>query len=223
MREQPLIYPSLISATFAIFINKSLRSRCNGMNITLDLSPALKLTDAQFETICRRNRDLRFERTALGELVIMPPTGGETGARNASLTGQLWLWNRQARLGQAFDASTGFRLPDGSVRSPDAAWISQERWQALSPEQQKGFIPLCPDFAVELKSPTDDWGELQAKLAGDLENGLRLGWLIDPVSRQVKIYQPASPAIALDAPNTLSGGPVLPGFVLDPTEIFPHG
>jgi Uma2 family endonuclease len=190
------------------------------MNITVDLSPSLELNDPQFEAICHRNRDLRFERTASGELVIMPPTGGETGARNSSLTGQLWFWNRQTQLGRTFDSSTGFRLPDGAIRSPDAAWVAKPRWQALSAEQQQGFVPLCPDFAVELKSVTDDWRELQVKLQSYIDNGLRLGWLIDPKVRLVLIYQSGQPVLTVDAPTQLMGDPVLPGFVLDLTELF---
>lgn len=190
------------------------------MNITVDLSPSLALNDHQFEAICRRNRDLRFERTASGELVIMPPTGGETGARNSSLTGQLWFWNRQTQLGRTFDASTGFRLPDGSIRSPDAAWVAQQRWQSLSVAQRQGFVPPCPDFAVELKSATDDWRELQVKLQSYITNGLRLGWLIDPQAHLVLIYQPEQPVLTVKAPTQLTGDPVLPGFVLDLTELF---
>ncbi|NJN21743.1 MAG: Uma2 family endonuclease [Leptolyngbya sp. RL_3_1] len=190
------------------------------MNITLDLKPSLDLTDGQFTEICRRNRDLRLERTATGELVIMPPTGGETGARNSSLTGQLWFWNRQTQLGRTFDSSTGFRLPDGAIRSPDAAWVTQQRWQDLAPVDRQGFVPLCPDFAVELKSATDDWRELQVKLQSYITNGLRLGWLIDPQARLVLIYQPEQPVLTVNAPTQLTGDPVLPGFVLDLTELF---
>lgn len=189
------------------------------MNITVDLSSAISLTDAQLVEICQRNRSLRFERTVTGELVIMPPTGGDTGARNASLTGQLWLWNRQAQLGKVFDSSTGFRLPDGSVRSPDAAWVTNVRWQALIPNERQTFIPLCPDFAVELKSSTDDWRDLQRKLQSYLTNGLRLGWLIDPANHRIEIYQPEQD-FQVHTSSRLSGDPVLPGFVLDLAEIF---
>jgi Uma2 family endonuclease len=190
------------------------------MAITLDLSTALELDDAQFAAICQRNRDLRLERSAAGELVIMPPTGGETGVRNADLNGQLWLWNRQTRLGQVFDSSTGFRLPDGAVRSPDAAWVSAHRWQGLSAGQRQGFIPLCPDFVVELQSATDDRRDLEAKLQGYLDNGLRLGWLVDPKAQTVQVYQPQQAVIILEAPQRVAGDPVLPGFVLDLGTLF---
>ncbi len=120
--------------------------------ITLNLQPTIELTDEQFALICSTNRDLRLERTATGELVIMPPTGGETGKRNSSINAQLWLWNQQHQLGEVFDSSTGFKLPNGATRSPDAAWIKKERWESLTSEQQKKFIPLCPDFVIELRS-----------------------------------------------------------------------
>jgi Uma2 family endonuclease len=180
----------------------------------------MELTDEQFQQICRNNRDLRFERTAQGELVIMAPTGGESGNFNSDLTGQIWSWNRDARQGKEFDSSTGFNLPNGATRSPDVAWVSLERWQSLSREQQRKFVPLCPDFVIELRSPTDERRELQKKMQEYLENGLQLGWLIDPETRQVEIYRPDHPVEVLDQPQTLSGETVLPGFVLDLSTIF---
>ncbi|MGK7888796.1 MAG: Uma2 family endonuclease [Leptolyngbyaceae cyanobacterium] len=190
------------------------------MVITLDLSSTLELTDAQFEAICRQNRDLRFEKTATGKLVVMPPTGGETGKRNTSMTGQLWIWNRQDQLGQVFDSSTGFQLPNGATRSPDAAWIRVERWQQLTAEEKQGFLPLCPDFAIELRSPSDTLSELQQKMQEYLANGLILGWLIDPKQRLVEVYQQNMPPETIHHPTRLSADPLLPGFSLEFDDIF---
>jgi Uma2 family endonuclease len=188
--------------------------------LTLQLPPVLKLTDEQFEQLAAANQDLQLELTAKGELIIMPPTGGETGDRNFELDGQLWYWNRQTRLGKAFDSSTGFRLPKGGTRSPDVAWVSMERWEALTPVQRKKFLPLCPDFAVELVSETDEVEETRSKMQEYINNGLRLGWLINPKTRQVEIYRPNQAVEVLQSPATLSGEEVLPGFVLDLQPIF---
>jgi Uma2 family endonuclease len=188
--------------------------------LALNLRPILELTDEQFYQLCQANRDLRLERTAKGELIIMPPTGSETGGRNASLTAQIWLWNQQTHLGKSFDSSTGFKLPNGANRSPDAAWVRRERWDALTPEQKRGFAPLCPDFVVELCSPSDDLEDVQQKMQEYLANGIRLGWLIDPKTRRVEIYRPDGEVEILDNPATLSGETVLPGFVLDLQPVF---
>ncbi|MBD2327474.1 Uma2 family endonuclease [Alkalinema sp. FACHB-956] len=185
------------------------------MVVTINLRPTLELTDEQFEQICHHNRDLKFERTARGGLVIMSLTGGDTGERNAELTGQLWLWNRQARLGHLYDSSTGFRLPNGAIRSPDAAWISQTRWDALTPEQRQKWVPLCPDFVVELKSPSDEIEDLRLKMQEYLDNGSQLGWLIDPDTQTVEIYQANSPIAVLSQPTELSAPDLMPGFVLN--------
>jgi Uma2 family endonuclease len=190
------------------------------MAITLNLHPVIELTDERFEQICQSNREWKFERTAQGELVILSPTGGQTGNRNWKLTGQFWGWSQQNNLGEGFDSSTGFRLPNGATRSPDFAWVRLERWQALTPEQQRKFVPLCPDFAIELRSPSDELGELQLKMQEYLDNGLRLGWLIDPESRQVEIYRSGQQVEVLENPKTLSGEAVLPGFVLNLSTIF---
>lgn len=189
-------------------------------SLTLNLPPVLKLTDEQFELLAAVNNHLGLELTAKGELIIMPPTGGETGDRNFEVNGQLWLWNRQTLLGKAFDSSTGFRLPNGATRSPDVAWIKMERWEALTPAQRKKFLPLCPDFALELVSETDDVEETRAKMQEYLQNGLRLGWLINPQLRQVEIYRPNQAVEVLETPTALSGEDVLPGFVLDLKLIF---
>jgi Uma2 family endonuclease len=188
--------------------------------LILDLHPAIELTDEQFEQICRANRDLRLERTAKGELIVMPPTGGETGNRNIKLSTRVEIWSSQTNLGLAFDSSTGFKLPNGAIRSPDASWVRLERWQALTPLQRRKFIPLCPDFAIELLSPTDELTDTQAKMQEYLVNGLRLGWLINPKAKQVEIYRLGQPVEILQNPASLSGETVLPGFVLDLTEIL---
>ncbi|MBW4631279.1 MAG: Uma2 family endonuclease [Iphinoe sp. HA4291-MV1] len=183
--------------------------------LMLDLRPIIKLTHDQFEQIAAANRDLRLELTAHGELIIMPPTGGNTGRRNADLTYQLRAWNRQTQLGEVFDSSTVFQLPNGAERSPDAAWVSSERWNLLTPEQQDTFPPLCPDFVVELRSKTDSLKTLQQKMLEYMDNGCRLGWLINYQQRQVEIYRAGQAKEILQSPQTLSGEEVLPGFVLD--------
>ena len=172
------------------------------------------ITDAEFEKICRENSDRKFERTAQGELLIMSLTGGSTGERNAELNGQLWLWNRQAKLGHIYDSSTGFRLPNGAIRSPDAAWISQSRWDALTPEQRKKWVPLCPDFVVELKSSSDDVADLRIKMLEYQENGLKLGWLIDPDRQIIEVYQADRPVEQLACLESIAAGSIMPGFVL---------
>jgi Uma2 family endonuclease len=183
--------------------------------LTVNLKPVLELTDEQFFQLCQANRDLRFERTATGELIIMPPTGGETGNRNAGLTAQLWIWNEQNKLGIAFDSSTGFKLPNGADRSPDASWLRLERWNALTKEEKTKFIPLCPDFVVELLSPSDSLKVAQEKMREYIDNGVRLGWLINRKSRQVEIYRQGQEVEVLESPVTLSGEDVLHGFILN--------
>ncbi|WAS04301.1 Uma2 family endonuclease [Gloeomargaritales cyanobacterium VI4D9] len=188
--------------------------------VALKLKPTLELTDAVFEQLCRQNPDLRLERTAQGELIAMAPASSETGYYNADLLGQLWQWNRQKQLGIVLDSSAGFTLPNGAIRSPDAAWISLPRWHALTPEQRRRFAPLCPDFVLELKSPSDDLSTLQAKLQEYMENGAQLGWLVDPETCQVYCYRPGQTVQACDRPDTLAGDPVLPNFTMDFTLIW---
>jgi len=181
----------------------------------IDLSPIAQLTPTQFEAICMANPDLKFERTPHGELVIMPPTGGETGNRNIEIAADFVIWNRKTQLGYLFDSSTCFKLPQGGDRSPDVAWVEKSCWESLSTEQQRQFPPLCPDFVLELLSASDRPARLQAKMQEYLDSGLRLGWLLNPGDRQVEIYRPNQPPEILNAPNTLSGDPVLPGFSLN--------
>jgi Uma2 family endonuclease len=190
------------------------------MNIaTITLPSRIKLsidlTDEQFFDLCQRNRDYRFERTTSGELLIMSPTGSETGNRNIELAYQLQAWSRQNNLGIAFDSSTGFKLPNGAERSPDVSWIRRERWEALTPKQRKKFAPICPDFVVELRSETDSLKELQEKMREYRDNGAKLGWLIDRKDKRVEIYRPGKDVEIINSPATLSGEDVLPVFVLN--------
>ncbi|ABW27031.1 Uma2 family endonuclease [Acaryochloris marina] len=184
------------------------------------LTLRINLSDEQFFQLCQDNSDLKFERTTLGEVIIMPPTGGNTGRRNIKITTQLEVWNSQTGLGEAFDSSTGFQLPNGATRSPDASWITSERWETLNPSEQERFIPLCPDFVVELRSAGDALAPLQAKLQEYMDNGVRLGWLIDPKQQTVEIYRPNQDVERLQTPTKLSGETVLPGFILDLSTIF---
>jgi Uma2 family endonuclease len=183
--------------------------------ITLDLRPDLQLTDQAFEQLCRSNPDLRLERTAQGELIAMAPSGSETGYYNSDISGQLWQWNRKLQQGITFDSSSGFTLPNRAIRAPDAVWIEKSRWQAIPAEQRRKFAPICPDFVIELKSPSDDLTVLQGKLEEYRDNGVRLGWLIDPENYQVFCYRPQRAVEIFDNPRNLSGEDVLVGFVLD--------
>lgn len=161
-----------------------------------------------------------MERTAQGELIVMPPTGSEGGSRNAETSADIVIWNRRTKLGVVFDSSSGFRLPNGATRSPDTAWVAQSRWESLTPAQRKDYAPLCPDFVLERASDSDSITVLRAKMQEYIENGARLGWLIDPRSRQVEIYRPDQPVEQLDNPSTLSGETVLPGFTLSLSTVF---
>lgn len=183
--------------------------------VTINFNPIVKLTDEQFYQLCRSNPDVKFERNAKGELIIMPPTGGETGKSNAELTADFVIWNRQTKLGKVFDSSTCFKLPNGANRSPDVAWIKQERWDTLTAEQREKFPPIPPDFVLELMSPTDTLKETQAKMQEYMENQVKLGWLIDRKTHRVEIYRQGKPTEVLQSPVELSGEDVLPGFVLN--------
>jgi Uma2 family endonuclease len=182
--------------------------------LTVNLKPTIDLTDDQFYELCRNNPDIRFEKTAKGELIIMPPTGGETGNRNFSLSGQLWVWVEEDGTGLGFDSSTAFKLPNGATRAPDAAWIRRDRWEALTSREKERFPPVAPDFVVELRSRTDTLEDVQQKMQEYIANEVRLGWLLNPQDHQVEIYRSGQPVEVLLAPETLSGEEVLPGFVL---------
>jgi len=181
-------------------------------SITLEIPTYFIVSQEQFELLAIANRDLRLERSLTGELIIMPPTGGSTGRRNAKLVTYFVNWNDQTQLGEVFDSSTAFRLPNGSNKSPDVAWVSWERWQILTPEQQDSFPPLCPDFVVELRSKSDSLKNLQDKMEEYLENGLQLGWLIDIQNQTVEVYRPQQACEVLQKPILLTGESVLRKF-----------
>lgn len=187
--------------------------------LILNLSPAIELTDEQFFQLCQNNRDLRLERTAEGELIIMPPTGWKSGNQNSKLTSRLENWTEADGTGLAFDSSTGFKLPNGANRSPDASWVTKERLEALNPDPTR-FLPMAADFVVELRSATDSLKTTQQKMQEYLENGVRLGWLIDPQNQRVEIYRQGRDVEVLQSPTSLSGEDVLPGFVLDLAQIL---
>jgi Uma2 family endonuclease len=182
---------------------------------TIDISSIAVLTNEQFDRLCENNPEIKFERTPSGELVIMPPTGGETGNSNAELSADFVIWNRRTRLGYVFDSSTCFRLPGSGDRSPDVAWVERSRWETLTPEQQRKFPPICPDFVLELLSPSDNLHTTRQKMQEYVSSGIKLGWLINPQDKQVEIYRPEQPVEILEAPTTLSGDTVLSGFALN--------
>ena len=177
-------------------------------------------TDHELFEICQLNRDWRIERTSDGEIIAMPPTGGRTGQRNFELIGLFRAWVAADGSGVGFDSSTGFILPNGAERSPDVAWVSRARWDALSDAEKEEFPPLCPDFVVELRSRSDSLNALREKMREYLANGVRLGWLIDPIERRVYVYRPPDEETCLDDPESVSGDPVLPGFVLEPRRLW---
>ena len=191
------------------------------MNIAFELDlDNINLTDEQFFQLCQNNPDMRFERTASGELIIMSPTGSITGSKNSDLNYQVTAWNRKYKLGKSFDSSTGFKLPNGAERSPDASWVKMERWNTLTEEEQERFAPLCPDFVVELMSSSDTLEKTKAKMKEYMGNGARLGWLINRKQKQIEIYRQNQGVEILEFPQTVSGEDVLPGFVLDLEEIW---
>ena len=189
-------------------------------SLTLNLNSIIKLTREQFYQLCETNPDLKLERNAQGELIVMPPTGGETGRSNSSVNAQIWFWNEENQLGEVFDSSTGFTLPSGAERSPDVSWVEKSRWDGLTKEQKERFIPLCPDFVIEIMSPSDNLKKLQNKMQEYIENGCRLGWLINRKKQEVEIYRQGKEVEVLKLPETLSGEDVLPGFVLNMQKIF---
>ncbi|MCY7279028.1 MAG: Uma2 family endonuclease [Phormidesmis sp. CAN_BIN44] len=187
------------------------------MELTLPLLVDMQhvhLTDEQFYQLCIHNPELNIERNAKGVLIVMSPVGGDSGSREADYITDLNIWNRQTKLGKVFSSSTLFKLPGGSDRSPDAAWVELSRWQALTPEQRKRFPPIAPDFVIELRSRTDDLATLQAKMQEYLDSGVRLGWLFNPQDQQVEVYRQGHDKEVKSLPVQLSGEAVLPGFVL---------
>jgi Uma2 family endonuclease len=178
------------------------------------------VTPKQFERLCAKYSDLRLELTSTGELIIMPPTGFQTGKRNLNLIYQLETWARTDGSGICFDSSTMFALPNGARRSPDASWVKREKWDSLTERQKESFAPICPDFVIELRSPTDRLPQICDKMLEYLENGALLGWLIDPFEFRVYVYRPGHELVVLESPDTVSGDPLLPGFNLNVMELW---
>ncbi len=185
-------------------------------NLALDLSH-LRFTHEQFVQLCETNQELRLELTANGELIIMPPAFSESSKQNSDLNGQVWLWNRTTQLGDTFDSSGGFTLPNGAERAPDVSWVEKSRLEGVSLNQ---FLPLAPDFVIELRSSSDRLSLLQKKMQEYQDNGVRLGWLINPQDRQVEIYRIGKDKQVVQSPTQLSGEDVLAGFTLDLTTVW---
>ena len=191
-------------------------------SFVIKFKPLTEMTDEQFAKFCALNDILRIERTAKGEIILMPPAHSNTGNRNIRVSTQLQNWTEQDGTGVAYDSSAGFKLPNGALRSPDASWISNSRLEALTSEQRSGFFEICPDFVIELRSTSDNLSMLQEKMQEYIDNGARLGWLIDPIAapKQVYIYRPQAEVVILDEPETVSAEPELPGFTLDLSRIW---
>lgn len=187
--------------------------------LTLNMS-SLALTDEEFYKLCNENKELKLELTSLGELIIMAPTGSLTGWRNAKLNYYLTAWSEVNATGLTFDSSTGFVLPNGAKRSPDASWVRQDKWDNLTEEEKEGFAPICPDFVVELRSPDDSLSKLQEKMLEYIDNGASLGWLFDPKNNNVYIYRPNQAEECLRNPKNISADPVLPGFTFELKNIW---
>jgi Uma2 family endonuclease len=188
--------------------------------MVLQMLPNMIMTDDQFFDFCQLNRHFRIERNQIGDLFIMSPTGSETEERNFNLNGQLWIWTKQDGTGVGFGSSGGFTLPNGAVRSPDAAWIKRTKWEIIPADKRKKFAPICPEFVVELRSENDNLSTLKEKMQEYIDNGTQLAWLIDRKQRKVFIYRPNCGVEELDNPQTLTGEDILPGFVLDLSEIW---
>lgn len=183
--------------------------------LSFNLDPIIKLTDDQFYQLCQVNPNVKLERNALGDLLIMPPTGGETGKRNATLISRFIVWNEQSQLGEVFDSSTCFKLPNGADRSPDVSWVRQDRWDVLTPDEKEKFPPIAPDFVLELMSPSDSLKATQIKMQEYIDNGVKLGWLINRQNRTVEIYRLGQSVEVLQLPVMLSGEEILLGFNLN--------
>lgn len=178
------------------------------------------MSDKEFYRFCLQNPDWRIERTANHQIIILPPTGSETGNRNSELNADIVIWNRQHRLGKVFDSSTGFRLPNGADRSPDTAWVRNERWESLSLKERKGFAPIVPDFVIELRSEDQSVVELREKMEEYMACGCRLGWLIDPQYRRTYVYFENGAIQTIAFEESLSGGNVMPGLSIRLADIF---
>ena len=198
----------------------TLRIQTQSTPLTIALPAIAPMTRDEFYAFCLANRDLRIERTATGEVIVMPPAFSDTGNRNFNLAAHLWVWTEKDGTGLGFDSSAGFTLPNGATRSPDAAWIKTERWDALTEEEKASFAPICPDFVIELRSASDTLKGLKAKMEEYIENGVLLGWLIDRKNRTVYIYRPDRDPEILANPDRVSGDPELPGFSLPMAKIW---
>ena len=191
--------------------------------LTIWLEPAICMTEEQFVEFCAQNSELRIERTKEGALEIMPPAKGYTGNQNIEAAVQLAIWAKQDGRGVVFDSSEGFTLPNGAVRSPDVSWVLRSRLDAMTEEDRESFWRICPDFVIEIRSATDRLSTLQAKMQEYIDNGARLGWMIDPIGRRAYVYRPGVAVEVLDMPQTLSGEPELAGFELDLGAIWEPG
>lgn len=187
--------------------------------IAINFNNVVQFTDNQFYQLCHDNPDVKLERNQWGELVVMPPTGGETGNRNSEMNAEFVIWNRKTKLGKVFDSSTCFKLPNGGNRSPDVSWIRLERWNSLSAQQREKFPPIAPDFVLELMSPSDGLSDIQKKMQEYMAAGVKLGWLLN-INRQVEIYRQGQAVEILNSPTSLSGEEVLPGFILDLSVVW---
>lgn len=190
------------------------------VRFVLQFNPFIEMNDQQFFEFSNANKDVRIERNAQGEVIIMPPTGWETGDQNAEITTQLRIWAKQDKTGRSADSSTGYVLPNSAIMSPDASWILKERLEQIPPEQREKFLPIAPDFVIELRSQSDSLSKLKSKMEEYIENGVSLGWLIDSKERKVYIYRPNKEAEILENPTEISGESVLEGFTLDLKEIW---
>lgn len=188
--------------------------------VVVHTRPAIEMDDEQFFQFCQVNCDLQIERSADGDILIMAPEGGSSGYGSSELVVALGVWARQDHTGRVFGPSTGFNLPNGATRSPDVSWVRNERLDRLTDEQWQRFLPLCPDFVLELRSPSDSMHTLQEKMEEYCNNGAQLGWLLDPVGKRVCVYRPGAAVEILENPKTLSGEPLLKGFLLDLPQIW---
>ena len=187
----------------------------------LNLKPVIeRISDLDFEKLCASNPELKLETDAAGKLIIMSPTGSESGKKNSSLLAQVWNWNNKYKLGEIFDSSTGFKLSNSAIRSPDVSWIAISRWNSLTEKQKRGFAPIDPDFIIELMSPTDDLLTAQQKMAEYMSCEIKLGWLINPDEKQVEIYRTKQDKEVLDQPTSLSGETLLPNLIVDLSDIL---
>jgi len=201
-------------------LNNAVKQNSYISPVVLHWPASMRLVNDQFFEFCQANKELRIERTAQGDCEIMAPTGGTTGWRNSGLTAQLYNWAEREGSGVVFDSSSGFILPNGAIRSPDVSWVKKSRLATLTPEQKQRFLPLCPDFVIELRSPSDNLKALQDKMQEYIENGASLGWLIDTEARQVLVFQPQQKLISLEQPEVMSADEVLKGFELDMQKIW---